>query len=241
MTMYLSLVKAEVLLLFHGKRPLINEKPFFKQCLKCRVKWKADLCSSAKHHLCWRGWRWPVPGWKNTTDLHGTQHTINGHLLWITHSKMSTRLQAATFYPPFQAREWGEAGSLLESPCSSTCTCIIHRPATIYSVRKWCQENRNTIAGYRGPIVCLKKLLAVHYFDPAAFCLSLFWSFTAGTDPKPKKNFGCLKFCETNAQTPTQVQLLFDKQVVEIQTVFKGIWDSLSVRPKLLLHIFKHK
>lgn len=53
---------------------------------------------------------WPVPGWRNTTDLHETQHTINGHLLWITHSKMSTRLLAATvfcFFPAPGARRRG--------------------------------------------------------------------------------------------------------------------------------------
>lgn len=40
----------------HGKQPLINRKPLFKQHLSCRVKWKADLCSLVKHHLCWHGW-----------------------------------------------------------------------------------------------------------------------------------------------------------------------------------------
>lgn len=28
---------------------------FFRWCVSCRAKWKADLCSSVEHHLCWHG------------------------------------------------------------------------------------------------------------------------------------------------------------------------------------------
>lgn len=84
----------------HWKQPLINRKPFFKPCLPCRVKWKSWFVQlgEASPLLAWLAW--PVLGWKNRTDLHETQHTINGHLSWITHFKMSTRLQAATLSPP---------------------------------------------------------------------------------------------------------------------------------------------
>lgn len=65
---------------------------FFKQSEM--ESWFVQL-GEASPLLAWLGW--PVLDWKNTTDSHEMQHTINGHLLWITHSKMSTRLQAATF------------------------------------------------------------------------------------------------------------------------------------------------
>ena len=97
---------------------------------------------------------WPVPGWRDTTDLHETQHTINGHLLWITHSKMSPRLLAATdFFVVFflsQPREWGDAGSLLESPRSSTRACIIHGLATRRALRKRRQEKQENYGLWKG-------------------------------------------------------------------------------------------
>lgn len=51
---------------------------------------KSDLCGVAPADPC-RG-----PGRIRGTSLE-MQHAINGHLLWISHSKMSPRLQAATF------------------------------------------------------------------------------------------------------------------------------------------------
>lgn len=78
--------------------------------------WFVQL-GEASSLLAWM--EWPVLSWKNTADVLETQHAINGHLSWITHSKMSARLRAATFFSSFQSCERGEAGSLL-SPCSYT-------------------------------------------------------------------------------------------------------------------------
>lgn len=115
----------------HGKPPLINRKPFFKH-LSCKVKWKADLCSSVKHHLCWHGCAdlcW-------AGRIQQTRMKRNTPLMDICRGSLTPKCQHGYRLPLFfslQSRERGDAGSLLESPRSSTCACIIHGLATTHT------------------------------------------------------------------------------------------------------------
>lgn len=38
-----------------GAAPHEADAIFQSGCVSCRAKWKADLCSLVKHHLCWHG------------------------------------------------------------------------------------------------------------------------------------------------------------------------------------------
>lgn len=99
---------------FRGSSHLSTGNHFFFNVV-IHADWHRKLICAAWWGFTSAVWpTWPVLGWKIIADMHETQHTLNGHLLWITRSKMSTGLQAAMFLFCFLSGKWGSAGPLLE-------------------------------------------------------------------------------------------------------------------------------
>lgn len=66
---------------------------------------------------------WPVSRWKTTADFHEIEHSINGYLLWITHSKMSQHTSRRSLFfllsfLPFSPGSEATQGHCLRAPAA---------------------------------------------------------------------------------------------------------------------------
>lgn len=182
--------------------------------------WFVQL-GEASSLLAWM--EWPVLSWKNTADVLETQHAINGHLSWITHSKMSARLRAATFFPSFQSCERGEAGSLL-SPCSYTRMHHSWAGNNIHTLKMMPGVKGRHIAGCERMIIHLKVCFLERF--------GLFWSGSLALQSvldlqckhSSHENLGSLKFWKPSVQVSGDIlyaqtsNLFLSTQVVDIHT-----------------------
>lgn len=92
---------------------------FFKQRLSCQEKMESWFVQLDGASLLLALHRWPMLDWKTTTEAHKTKHTINGHLLRITHSKMSALLIPMPLrFPDSQAWKWKDAGHCSKAPAA---------------------------------------------------------------------------------------------------------------------------
>lgn len=102
--------------------------------------------------------------------------------------------------PFFQCWKWTNAGSLLHSPCSATCACIFHGLAATCMLWKWCQENRNAVAGWDSMVITFWNTWK-NNCDPEAMRYSLsVLDFNVGAVPKTQENFGGVKLWEPVAR-----------------------------------------
>lgn len=184
-----------------GAAPHEADAIFQSGCVSCRAKWKADLCSLVKHHLCWHG----------RADLcraRGIQRTCMKHntpLMDICCGSLTPKCQRGYWLPLFfvffQPWERGDAGSLFESPRSSTWACIIHGLATTRSVKM--------TPGKTGKLWLWKGWLCVLDLRNSLWKV-VFWSGSPALQSvldllcrrcsETQENFGRLKFREPSCQ-----------------------------------------
>lgn len=227
------------------EQPLTKRTLFFRRCISCRAKWKADLCSLVKHHLCWHG----------RADLRragGIQQTCMKHntpLMDICCGSLTPKCQRGYWLPLFfvffQPWERGDAGSLLESPRSSTWACIIHGLATTRTVKM--------MPGKTGKLRLWKGWLCV--WDLRNSLLKVvFWSGSPALQSvldllcrrcsETQENFGRLKFSGAELpvfrghvhKRPLESNLFLSTQVVEIRAddVFRRTFLTLSIKGGIL-------